>query len=142
VILKKSLSFKVGIILFIIWLFVFGGYLERFRPEWIYCCENSRTYCHICQRIVYASRNTVRVWIESGYKQKSTIEIGARLGPRKWYSKSRDIPLILLVFIGVWEIAIIFVLGAILYRIVIGPLIKKRKLRWNKRRQNQLDQNR
>jgi flagellar biosynthesis/type III secretory pathway M-ring protein FliF/YscJ len=67
--------------------------------------------------------------------------MGARLGHRKWFSKSEDIPIILLVFIRVWGNAIILVLGAILYFIVIEPIIKKRKLTREEDRQKQLSQN-
>jgi hypothetical protein len=66
------------------------------------------------------------VRVEPNYKEKSTVEIGARLGPRRWFSKSEGIPIVLLVFIGVWGPAIIFVLGLILYRMVIAPLVKKK----------------
>jgi hypothetical protein len=123
VILKKSLSFKVGVILSIIWLFVFGGYLETFGAGWIYSCENPSPHCYFNQ-------------------QNFIIEIAGKFGYFKKFSESEKPKMILLIFIVCWGIAIIFVLGAILYRIVIGPLIEKRKLRRNKRRQNQLDQNR
>jgi hypothetical protein len=76
--------------------------------------------------IVDASKNFVRGWVESVYKEKSIIEIGARLGLRKWYSKSEDIAIIIPEFIGVRGSAIIFALGLILYRMIIEPLVKKK----------------
>ncbi len=62
--------------------------------------------------------------LESVYEGKSTVEIGAMLGHR-WYSKAENIPIILLVGVVVWGTAIIFVLGLLLYRIVIEPQVKK-----------------
>ena len=44
VIPMKSLSFKVGIILLSIWLFVFIGYLETFGVKRIYFCGNPPPY--------------------------------------------------------------------------------------------------
>ena len=124
----KSLSYKVGIILLCIWLFVFGGYLETFGAEWKYFFENPSTYNYFDQQSIdYTSKNNVRGWIKSIYKEKFTIEMGARLGHLKRFSKSEDPKLILLISIVGWGIAIIFVLGAIVYRLVIRPLIKKRK---------------
>ena len=111
--LMRSSSFKVGIILLSMGLFVFTGYLETFGVKWIYLCESLPAYCYPDQQsIVYASKNIVRVRVESAYEGKSIIEIGARLGHRKWYSKSEDI------------------------------LIKKRRPTGEKDRQKQLSQNR
>jgi len=122
----NSLSFKVGIILLIIWLFVFIGYLEAFGGKRTYRCKNVPTYCYPGQeRIVCVSKNIVRVSVKSGYQQKFPIEIGARLGPYRSFSKSKNIPIILCIFIAVWGTAIIFVLGLLLYRIVIEPQVKK-----------------
>ena len=105
----KSLLLKVGIILLSVGLFAFIGYLEAFGVKRISFCGTPPPYSYFeKQGIVYASNNVVRVWIESGYEEKSTIEIGARLGHRKRFSKSEDIPMILLLFIGVWGSAIIF----------------------------------
>ena len=140
--LMKSFSFKIGIILLSIWLFVFIGYLETSGGKRIYYCGNPPIYCYFDQpSIVYASKNIVRGWIKSVYKEEFNIDMGARLGHRKWFSKSEDIPIILLVFIRVWGNAIILVLGAILYFIVIEPIIKKRKLTREEDRQKQLSQN-
>jgi hypothetical protein len=137
----NSLSFKVGIILLGIWLFVFIGFLEAFGAKGIYFCGIPPIYFYFCQpSIVDASKNIVRVRVESAYEGKSTIEIGARLGLRKRFSKCEDIPIILFIFIGVWGIAIILVLGAILYFIVIEPTIEKRKLRRNEKGQKQINQ--
>ena len=131
----KSLLFKLGITPLSIWLFVFVGYLETFGVTWTYFCENLSTYSYPDQlSIVYTSKNIVRGRIKLVYEEEFNINLGARLGYRKWFSKSEDVPIILLVFIGVWGNAIIFVLGIILYRIVIEPIIKKRKLRRNERR--------
>jgi len=131
----KSLSFKLGIILLSILLFVFVGYLETFGANWIYFCVNPPRHSYFGkQSIVDASKNIVRGWIGSTYKEGFNMDMGAKLGYRKRFSKSEDVPTILLVFIGVWGNAIIFVLGIILYRIVIEPIIKKRKLRRNERR--------
>ena len=184
----KSLSFRVGIILLSIWLFVFIGYLETFGAKPIYFCGNPPIYCYFDQQsMVYAPKNMVRGWIKSIHKDEFNIDpfggakprvlrrreegplrvnpeplglssdrrraqafrprsrrvdIGAKLGHRKWFSKSEGIPIILFVFIAVWGSAIIFVLGAILYRIVIEPGIKKRKLTREEDRQKQLSQNR
>ena len=92
----KSLSFKVGIILLSIWSFVFIGFLETFGAKRIYFCGNPPIYCYFDQQsIVYASKNIVRLRVESAYEGKSTIEIGARLGHPKWFPKSKDIPIIL-----------------------------------------------
>jgi hypothetical protein len=124
----KSLSFKVGMILLSIGLFVFIGYLETFGVNSMCPCENLPAYCYPDQQsIVDASKNIVRVRVESAYEGKSTIEIGARLGHPKWFPKSKDIPIILFIFMAVWGTAIILVLGAILYFIVIEPIIEKRK---------------
>ena len=137
----KSLSFKVGIILLSIELFVFIGYLEPFGGKRIYFCGNPPIYCYFDQQsIVYASKNIVSGWIKSVHKEEFNIDIGAKLRHRRWFSKSEDIPIILFVFIAVWGSAIIFVLGAILYRIVIEPGIKKRKLTREEDRQKQLSQ--
>ena len=122
----KSLSFEVGIILLAIWLFVLIGYLETFEAKWTYLCKNVPTYCNPGQeRIVCVSKNIVRVSVKCGYQQKFPIEIGARLGPCRSFSKSKNIPVILCIFIAVWGTAIIFVLGLLLYRIVIEPQVKK-----------------
>jgi hypothetical protein len=112
------------------WLFVLIGYSEAFGTKLFYSCENPHTCRYFCQpSIVDASKNFVSEWIESVYKETSSIEIGARLGLRKCYSKSEGIPIILCVFIAVWGTAIIFVLGLILYQIVIEPLIQKRRVK-------------
>lgn len=125
----KSLSHKVGIILLCICLFVFGGYLETFGAEWTYFYENRSTYNYFDQHNTgYTSKNNVRGWIKSDYKKKFIIEMGARLGHFKRFSKSEDPKLILLIPIVVWGIAIIFVLGVILYRLAIRPFIKKMKV--------------
>ena len=188
VIPMKSLSFKVGIILLSIWLFVFIGYLETFGAKRIYFCGNPPIYCDFDQQsMVYAPKNMVRRWIKPVHKDEFNIDpfggakprvlrrrkeaplrvnpepldlssgrrraqafrpgsrrvdIGVKLGHRKWFSKSEGIPIILFVFIAVWGSAIIFVLGAILYFIVIEPIIKKRQLTGEKDRQKQLSQNR
>jgi len=121
----KSLSFKVGIILLTIWLFVFIGCLKTFGAKWTYFCKNVPTYCYLGQgRIVCISKNIVRVRVKSGYQQNFPIEIGARFGPCRSFSKSKNIPIILCIFIAVWGTAIIFVLGLLLYRIAIEPLVK------------------
>jgi hypothetical protein len=123
----NSLSFKVGIALLSIWLFVFTiGHLEMVGVNWINFFENKPAYSYPDD----ASKNIVTVRLASAYEGKSTIEIGARLGHR-WYPKSEEIPFILLMFIGVWGSAIILVLGAILYFMIIEPIIEKRKLRRN-----------
>lgn len=138
----KSLSFKVKVIFFSIWLFVFSGYSKPFGAKRIYFCENPSTYCYFDQQsIVYTSKNIVRVWVKTVYKGKYTIEMGGKFGHLKRFSKSEGPKMILLIFIVGWGIAIISVLGAILYRIVIKPMIKKRKLKRNRRRQNPLNQN-
>jgi len=62
------------------------------------------------------------------------IEIAGRFGTHKRFSECEDLKVILLIFIVGWGIAIIFVLGGILYQIIIKPLIKKRKLRRNEGR--------
>jgi len=56
-----------------------------------------------------------------------TIEMRAGLRHLKRFSKSEYPKLILLIPIVGWGITIILVLGATLYRLVIRPLIKKRK---------------
>jgi hypothetical protein len=131
----KSLSSRVEIILLSIWLFVFIGYLETFGVKRISFCGNPPPYSYFGkQTIVYASKNIVRGWIKAAYKGGFNIDMGAKLGHRKGVSESEDVPIILLVFIGVWGSAIILVLGAILYFIVIEPIIEKRGLRRNERR--------
>ena len=126
----KSLSVKVGVVHLSIWLFVFIiGQLETFGVNVTYFCENPRTRCYSDQKsIVDALKKIVRVSVESVHKGKSTIEIGARLGYR-WYPKSESILMIVLVGVTVWGAAIIFVLGFILYRVVIEPLVQKKKIR-------------
>jgi len=125
----NSLSFKVGIMLLSIWLFVFMiGHLEMVGVNGINFFENIPAYSYPDD----ASKNIVTVRFASAYEGKSTIEIGARLGHR-WYPKSEEIPFILLMFIGVWGSAIILVLGTILYFIVIEPIIEKRRLRRNEK---------
>lgn len=118
----KSLSFKVGIVLLSIWLFGFMiGHLEIFGVNCINFFEALAADCYPDQQtVVDASKNIVRVRLESAYAGK-----GARLGNR-WCSKSESIPIILLVGVAVWGAAIIFVLGLILYRVVIEPLVKKK----------------
>jgi hypothetical protein len=125
---EKSLSFKVGIVLLSIWLFVFLiGHLEIFGLTWINFCENLPAYCYPDQQsIVDVAKSIVRVRGESAYGGKSAIELGVRLGHR-WYPKSESIPIILLVGVAVWGAAIIFVLGLILYRVVIEPSVKKKR---------------
>jgi hypothetical protein len=131
--LMKSLSFKGWIILFSILLFVLGGYSETLGAGGLYLCENPSAHRYFGpQDIVYASKNILRGWIESVCKEKFTVEMGVRLGHRKGVSRSEDRPIVLFVFIGVWGIAILFILGVILYQIVIDPLVKKRRLRRNK----------
>ena len=39
----------------------------------------------------------MRLRVESAYEGKSAIEIGAMLGHRKWFPKSKNIPIILFV---------------------------------------------
>lgn len=123
----KSLSFKVGVVLLSIWLLVFIiGHSESFGVNWIKFFENPPAHCYPEQEsVVYASKNIVRVRVESNYRERSTIEIGARLGHR-WYPKSESIPIILLVGVAVWGTATIFVLGLILYQAVIKLLVKKK----------------
>ena len=71
--LMKSFSFKIGIILLTIWLFVFIGYLETSGGKRIYYCGNPPIYWYFDQpSIVYASKNIVRVRVESAYEGKST----------------------------------------------------------------------
>lgn len=133
----KSLALKVGIILLMMLLFVFIGYLEIFGVRWIHFCENLPPFCYPGQHsIVDTSKNIVEIRVESVYEGKSPIEIGARLGHR-WYPKSGSIPIILLVGGAVWGTAIIFVLGTILYIIVVEPIVKKRQLTGEKDRQKQ-----
>jgi hypothetical protein len=78
------------------------------------------------QSIVYTSKNVVIGWIKSVYKI-FTIGMGARLGYRRRFLRSEDWSIILYIFIVVWGIAIISILGVILYQIIIKPLLKKRK---------------
>jgi len=128
--LVQLLSFKGWIILFSIWLFVFSGYLDTFGANRIYFCKNPSTYRHFDQQsIVYTSERIVRGWVKTGYKEKVIIEMAGKFGLRKKFSKSEAIPIIIFVFIGGWGIAILFVLGVILYQIIIEPLIKKKRLR-------------
>jgi hypothetical protein len=125
--LTNRLPIKIGIILPSIGLFVFFGYLETFEVNPNCLWENLPDSCYSEQQSsVDASKNVVKVKLESVYERHST-EIGARLGLRKWYPKSEGIPMILLIFIGVWGTAIIFVLGLILYWVVIEPWAKKKK---------------
>ena len=109
---------------------VFAGYLEIFGLKLGDFSKNLFCYYPLNQQnVTDTSRTTVRVRLGSGYEGQSAIEIGARLGPRRWFSKSEHIPIILLLFIGVWGTAIILVLGYILYRVAIEPLARKRSKR-------------
>lgn len=126
---SKSLSFRVGMIFLSVWFFVLIGYSEAFGTKLFYSCENPLTCRYFCQpSIVDASKNFVTEWIESVYKETSSIEIGAKLG-RRWYPKSESMPIILLVGVAVWGAAIIFVLGLIFYRIVIEPFVQKKRVK-------------
>ena len=49
-------------------------------------CENLPAYCYPDQQSI------VRGWIKSVHKEEFNIDMGARLGHRKWFSKSEDIP--------------------------------------------------
>ena len=123
--LWNSFSCKVGIVLLSIWLFVFMiGHLEMVGVNWINFFENLPAYSYPND----ASQNIVTVRLASAYEGKSTIEIGARLGHR-WYPKSGNIPIIILIGVAVWGAAIIFVLGLILYQVVIEPLVQKKKVK-------------
>lgn len=125
----KSLSLRVGTVFLSIGLLVVVRCLERCETKWANCYERLPAYCNADrQGIVDASRNIVRGWIESGYKEKSTIEMGATFGHR-WYPKSGNIPIIILIGVVVWGAAIIFVLGLILYQVVIEPLVQKKKVK-------------
>jgi hypothetical protein len=138
----KSLSFKIEIIFFSIWLFVFNGYLETFGAEWIYSCENPSPHCYFDQQnMAYALKNIVRGWIKTVDKEKFIIEIAGRFGHRKTFPEPENLKMILLIFIGVWGIAIFFVLGVILYRIIIEPAIEKIKLKQSESKQEQINQN-
>jgi len=140
----KSLSLKVGIVFLGIWLFVFViGHLETYGVDLPPFCENPYVFCYRNQdTIPYASKNIVRAGVESVYKGQPTIEMGARVGYRKWYSTCEQIPSILCIFIAIWGTAIILVAGAILYFIVIEPIIKQKHLPGEKDRQTPLSQNR
>jgi hypothetical protein len=128
--LAKLLSFKKWIILFGICLFVFATYSGTPGAGWLYPCENQFAHCDLSQQdIVFASNHIVRGWIDSVCEENFAIEMGAKLGLHKEYAKSEDIPIILFIFMLGWGIAILFVLGVILYQIIIEPLIKKGRLR-------------
>jgi len=127
-------SFKVNAVIFSIWLFVFGGYLETFGEEWM--CFSESPPAHFCfdqQNIVYTLKNIVKGWIETFDKENFIIAMAGRFGHRKTFSEPENLKIILLIFIGVWGIAIFFVLGLILYRIIIEPLIKERRSRKGRR---------
>jgi hypothetical protein len=126
--LVRLLSFREGIILFGICLSVLGGYSETLGAGWLFRHENLSAHC--CpgeQDIVYASKHIVRGWIAYACKEDFSIEIGAKLGLHKRFSKSENMPIILFIFVVVWGIASLFVLGVILYQIVVEPFIKKKK---------------
>jgi len=124
----KSLSFKAAIILLSIALSVFVGHPEVSGVERVYVSKNLSSYSYLNQQsITNASMNTVRVRFKSPYElQSTTVKIGARLGHR-WYPKSESMPIIIIVGVAVWGAAIIFVLGLILYQVVIEPLVQKKK---------------
>ena len=120
------LSSKVGIVLLSIGLFVVIRCLDQCETKWINRYERVPAYGNADQQsTVNASKNILRGWIASDYKEKSAIKIGPRLGHR-WYSKSEGISIILLIGVAVWGSAIIFALGLILYRMFIEPLLKKK----------------
>ena len=128
--LVKFFSFKGWIILFSIWLSVLAPYSGALGAGWLYPCENPSAHCDLSQQdIVFASNHIVRGWIDSVCREKFAIEMGAKLGLHKEYSKSEDIPIILFIFMLGWGIAILFALGVILYQIVVEPFIKKGRLR-------------
>jgi hypothetical protein len=126
----RLLSFKEGIILFSICLFVLIGYSETQGAGWLFRCENPSAHCYLGEQgIVYTSKHIVRGWIDSACKEKFAIEMGTNLTLRKRSSRSENIATILFIFIVGWGITILFVSGVILYQIVIKALIKKRRLR-------------
>jgi hypothetical protein len=128
--LVKLLSFKRSIILLSIWLFILGGYSETLGAGWLFRRENLSAHCNPGEQdIVYASKRTVRGWIAFACKEKFTIEMGTNLTLRKRSSRSENITTILFIFMVSWGIAILFVLGVILYQIVIQALIKKGRWR-------------
>jgi hypothetical protein len=131
--LIKSLSFKVGIILVSISLFVHGGYLDTFGEEWLYFCENPSAHCYFDEKdIVHTSKNIVGVWDKTVCKEKFAIEMAWKCGLGKRFSTSECPKMILLIFVACWGIVIIFVLATVFYRIVVEPLIEKIKLERNK----------
>jgi len=131
----KSLSFKIGMILLSIGLFVVMKCLEQRETKWINHYEHIPAYCNADQQgIVYASKYTARGWIESTYREGFNIDTGAKLGYSKRFSKSGNIPTMILIGIAIWGAAIIFILGLVLYRIVVEPIVEKRKLRRSERR--------
>jgi hypothetical protein len=122
----KSLSFKVGIILFCISLFVHGGLLETFGGEWLYFCENPFDHCYLDhQDIVRTSKNIIEVGDKTVSKEKFVIEMVSKFGLGKRFSTSECPKMILLIFMVCWGIAINFVLATVFYRIVVEPLIGK-----------------
>jgi hypothetical protein len=130
----ESPSFRVYAIFFSIWLFVFGGYLETFGGEWLSFYKNPLSHCYFDpQNIVYTLKNIVKGWIETFDKENFIIAMAGRFGHRKTFSEPENLKMILLIFIGIWGIAIFFVLGLILYRIIIEPLIKERRSRKGRR---------
>jgi hypothetical protein len=119
----KSLSCKVGMILLSIGLFVVIRCLERSETKWINCYGHLPAYCNTNQQsTVSGPKNILRGSITFDYSEKSVVKTGPRLGHR-WYPKSENIPIILFLGVAVWGAAIIFVLGLILYRLVVEPLL-------------------
>lgn len=122
----ELLSCKVGMILLSIGLFVLIRCLEERETKWVDSYERLPVYCNANQQsTVNVPQNILRGWIASDYKEKTVIKTGPRLGHR-WYSKSKNLPIILFLGVAVWGAAIIFVLGLILYQAVIEPLVKKK----------------
>ena len=124
----RCFSSKVGIIVLSICFCVFIGYLPTLAANRIHLFENPPPYCYFDkQNIVYASKNVVRGWIKSAYQEGFDIGMGGKLGYPKQFSRSENVPIILCILIAAWGAAIILVLGAICYSIVIKLLVEKKR---------------
>jgi hypothetical protein len=130
ILLRSRSKVTLGLVVIVasICFCVFIGYLPTLGANRIYLFENPPIYCHFDkQTILYASKNIVRGWTKSAYQEVFDIDMRGTLGYPHQFTRSKNVPIIACILLAAWGAAIIFVLGAICYSIVIKLLVEKKR---------------
>ena len=78
----KSLSVKLGVVLFIIVLAIFGN-IEVWGADWkLFHSDEEAVSYHDAEGITRPSRNTVKVWVKKVYTKEGVIGAIQKLGKR------------------------------------------------------------